>query len=159
MGNPEQDARGGIDQLLVHVGWHVCDTDQANITACRGVAIREFPLPGHGFADYLLYISYIAWFLRSQDAQNYFKRVARGVAVKGVNIADVKICPVPLPSLREQQRIATEIDHRLSFIRERLRQSILATAFAGRVSTSAVAVEQSLTVEQVPAYSIRSGRD
>jgi hypothetical protein len=29
----------------------------ANIHAARGVAIREFPLnPGHGFADYLLYI-------------------------------------------------------------------------------------------------------
>ena len=42
--------------MLVQAGWHVCDADQANITAYRGVAIREFPLPGHGFADYLLYI-------------------------------------------------------------------------------------------------------
>lgn len=49
MGNPEQDARGEIDQLLVQAGWHVCDAGQANITACRGVAIREFPLPGHGW--------------------------------------------------------------------------------------------------------------
>jgi len=30
---------------------------RANITAGRGVAIREFPLkPGYGFADYLLYL-------------------------------------------------------------------------------------------------------
>jgi len=56
MGNPEQDARRQIDQLLVQAGWHVCDVDQAHITIYRGVAIREFPLPGHGFADYLLYI-------------------------------------------------------------------------------------------------------
>lgn len=46
MGNPEQDARRQIDQLLVLAGWHVCDIDQANIMAYRGVAIREFPLPG-----------------------------------------------------------------------------------------------------------------
>jgi len=46
MGNPEQDARRQIDQLLVLAGWHVCDIDQANITAHRGVAIRKFPLPG-----------------------------------------------------------------------------------------------------------------
>ena len=56
MGNPEQDARRQIDKLLVQAGWRVCDADQTNITAHRGVAIREFPLPGHGFADYLLYV-------------------------------------------------------------------------------------------------------
>jgi type I restriction enzyme R subunit len=28
----------------------------AHISAGPGVAIREFPLPGHGFADYLLYV-------------------------------------------------------------------------------------------------------
>lgn len=40
MGNPEQDARRQIDQLLVQAGWHVCDVDQANIMAHRGVAQR-----------------------------------------------------------------------------------------------------------------------
>ena len=53
---PEQQARGNIDRLLKAAGWHVCDASAANIHAARGVAIREFPLPGHGFADYLLYI-------------------------------------------------------------------------------------------------------
>ena len=34
----------------------MCDPDNANIVANRGVAIRAFPLKsGHGFADYLLY--------------------------------------------------------------------------------------------------------
>lgn len=42
--------------LLKTAGWHVCDTVAANIHAARGVAIREFPLPGYGFADYLLYV-------------------------------------------------------------------------------------------------------
>jgi type I restriction enzyme R subunit len=53
---PEQRARENIDKLLEAAGWHVCDADAANIHASRGVAIREFPLPGHGFADYLLYV-------------------------------------------------------------------------------------------------------
>jgi type I site-specific restriction endonuclease len=53
---PEQQARGNIDVLLQAAGWHVCDAAAANIHAARGVAIREFPLPGYGFADYLLYV-------------------------------------------------------------------------------------------------------
>ncbi|MEN9538786.1 MAG: hypothetical protein RLZZ126_1021, partial [Pseudomonadota bacterium] len=39
-------------------GWQVCDAANVNIHATAGVAIREFPLsPGHGFADYLLYVN------------------------------------------------------------------------------------------------------
>jgi len=53
---PEQQARGNIDRLLEAAGWHVCDAAAANIHAARGVAIREFPLPGYGLADYLLYV-------------------------------------------------------------------------------------------------------
>lgn len=38
-------------------GWTVQDAKAANISAGRGVAVREFPLKsGHGFADYLLYV-------------------------------------------------------------------------------------------------------
>ncbi|HEB78378.1 MAG TPA: DEAD/DEAH box helicase [Methylothermaceae bacterium] len=55
--SPEDQARARIDELLEAAGWHVCDANEANIHAARGVAIREFPLkPGHGFADYLLYV-------------------------------------------------------------------------------------------------------
>lgn len=53
---PEALARQTIDALLMKAGWHVLDASQANIHAARGVAIREFPLPGYGFADYLLYV-------------------------------------------------------------------------------------------------------
>ncbi len=52
----ESQARENIDHLLTQAGWHVCDASAANIHAAQGVAIREFPLPGHGFADYLLYV-------------------------------------------------------------------------------------------------------
>ena len=54
---PEQQARVAIDALLTRAGWVVQDASAANIHAARGVALREFPLkPGHGFADYLLYV-------------------------------------------------------------------------------------------------------
>ncbi|MBI3695903.1 MAG: DEAD/DEAH box helicase family protein, partial [Acidobacteria bacterium] len=54
---PEQQSRSTIDELLQQAGWAVQDRSAANITAGRGVAIREFPLqPGYGFADYLLYV-------------------------------------------------------------------------------------------------------
>ncbi len=57
MTQPEQRARKVIDDLLTSADWVVCDAKEANITAHLGVAIREFPLkPGHGFADYLLYV-------------------------------------------------------------------------------------------------------
>jgi type I restriction enzyme R subunit len=54
---PEQQARQTIDQLLTAAGWAVQDFKAADLTAARGVALREFELdPGHGTADYLLYV-------------------------------------------------------------------------------------------------------
>jgi hypothetical protein len=56
-GKPEDRARTKIDRLLTDAGWVIQNRDSINIEAGRGVAIREFQLaPGHGFADYLLYI-------------------------------------------------------------------------------------------------------
>jgi type I restriction enzyme R subunit len=57
---PEARARRNIDQLLNDAGWIVQSRDETNITAGRGVAIREFPLKsGYGEADYLLYVDAI----------------------------------------------------------------------------------------------------
>lgn len=57
MVSPEDKAREIIDNLLTKAGWEVCNVNEANIHAHRGVAIRNFSLQsGHGFADYLLYI-------------------------------------------------------------------------------------------------------
>ena len=54
---PEASARQTIDTLLQAASWTVQDVADANLAAARGVAMREFPLlPGHGFADYLLYV-------------------------------------------------------------------------------------------------------
>lgn len=61
----------------------------------------------------LTHASHVLWAVRSELIQSYFKRVARGVAVKGVNIADVKLTPVPLPHLIEQIEIERQVERRL----------------------------------------------
>src|SRR5581483_499932 len=54
---PEELARQRIDADLTLAGWVVQDRAAVNLSAGRGVAVREFPLKGgHGFADYLLYV-------------------------------------------------------------------------------------------------------
>ena len=55
---PEEQARGQIDQALQAAGWCVQDRADMNLSAGEGVAIREFKMaPGHGFADYLLFVA------------------------------------------------------------------------------------------------------
>jgi type I restriction enzyme, S subunit len=89
---------------------------------------------------------FVATALRSFDCQSFFKRVARGVAVKGVNIGDVKLCPIPIPPLEEQLEIVAEVAEKISQIEAaevathhslkragRLRQSILKRAFEGKL--------------------------
>jgi type I restriction enzyme R subunit len=54
---PEDRARENIDKLLNDADWIVQDKRSTNLSAGRGVAVREFPLkPGHGEADYLLFV-------------------------------------------------------------------------------------------------------
>jgi type I restriction enzyme R subunit len=54
---PEDRARENIDKLLTYAGWIVQDKRSTNLSAGRGVAVREFPLKsGHGEADYLLFV-------------------------------------------------------------------------------------------------------
>ncbi|MDL2226660.1 DEAD/DEAH box helicase family protein [Deltaproteobacteria bacterium OttesenSCG-928-M10] len=55
MTTPEAQARLRIDQMLAASGWQVQDYKRMNLSAGRGVAIREFPVSG-GSADYLLYV-------------------------------------------------------------------------------------------------------
>ncbi len=57
MVRPEDLAREEIDGALAAAGWFVQDHADLDVTAARGVAVREFPLKrGHGDADYLLYV-------------------------------------------------------------------------------------------------------
>ncbi len=54
---PEARARVEIDRMLAAAGWAVQDASRVNLSAARGVAIREFVLKApHGRADYLLFV-------------------------------------------------------------------------------------------------------
>ncbi|MHB9082098.1 MAG: type I restriction endonuclease subunit R, partial [Pirellulaceae bacterium] len=54
---PEQKARRAIDAMLTASGWVVQDRDDLDLTAGRGIAVREFPMKsGFGFSDYLFYL-------------------------------------------------------------------------------------------------------
>jgi type I restriction enzyme S subunit len=86
-------------------------------------------------------------YLRSPWAQHFLKRVARGVAVKGVNIADLRAMPFPIPPVAEQlaitKRVAeltSDIDGALRAVRSTvarslaLRRALLDAAFSGRLT-------------------------
>nr|MBP8149744.1 DEAD/DEAH box helicase family protein [Limnohabitans sp.] len=93
---PEAKARVQIDQLLQAAGWHVCNIDQVNLHAAQGVAIREFPLnPGHGFADYLLYVN--------GKACGVIEAKKEGTTLKGVEVQSERYAqglPAALPAWR-----------------------------------------------------------
>jgi type I restriction enzyme, S subunit len=97
----------------------------------------------------LLFIApaYAAYLLQSAWAKHYFKLQAHGGTMEILNLGIIKALPVPLPPLDEQNRIVAEVDRRLSLLREterqvdsnlrraeRLRQSVLADAFSGKLS-------------------------
>ncbi|KUG56315.1 DEAD/DEAH box helicase [Kocuria rosea subsp. polaris] len=53
----EQRARVLIDRQLEEAGWVVQNRDSKNLFASQGIAVREeIMAPGHGRADYLLYV-------------------------------------------------------------------------------------------------------
>ena len=53
---PEEAARKKIDALLEAAGWLIQNFEDLNLAAGEGVAVREFPLKGAGFADYMLFV-------------------------------------------------------------------------------------------------------
>ncbi|HAX20568.1 MAG TPA: type III restriction endonuclease subunit R [Hydrogenophaga sp.] len=97
---PEARARQTIDTLLTAAGWHVCNVANANIHAgggaVKGVAIREFPLnPGHGFADYLLYVN--------GKACGVIEAKKEGATLSGVEVQSARYAqglPAALPAWR-----------------------------------------------------------
>jgi type I restriction enzyme R subunit len=92
----EQETRVEIDALLSAAGWLVCDVSTANIQAARGVALREFEVnPGHGTADYLLYVD--------GKAAGVIKAKKRGSTLTGVEIQSARYAqglPATLPAWR-----------------------------------------------------------
>ncbi|MFJ9460576.1 restriction endonuclease subunit S [Kitasatospora sp. NPDC101447] len=110
--------------------------NSANVS--RDVA-RISPLPG-------LDAEYLHLYLQSRFAQQYLKSHARGVAVKGVNIAAIRAMPVAVPPPSTQRKIVEDLQQKQTAIdaavaavtnsairSSLLRQSILARAFTGQL--------------------------
>jgi type I restriction enzyme S subunit len=89
---------------------------------------------------------WVLWYLRSELAQTRMKGATKGVAVRGVNIGDVRALQVPLPSRDEQDEIvrcveslfayADRLEARYAAARaqvERLTPALLAKAFRGEL--------------------------
>jgi type I restriction enzyme R subunit len=97
MTSPEDQARENIDRMLADAGWEVRNISDANISASRGLAIRNFPLKtGHGFADYLLYVN--------GNAAGVVEAKKKGITLTGVETQSDKYTkglPDGLPALRK----------------------------------------------------------
>ncbi|MFZ3593925.1 restriction endonuclease subunit S [Streptomyces sp. BH104] len=102
----------------------------------RDVA-RLSPLPG-------LETGFLQIYLQSNYAQQYLKRHARGVAVKGVNISSIRSLPIAIPPTATQKAIVAAWEAEISVINNasrfiaksrtasaRLRNALLYRAFSG----------------------------
>src|SRR5438552_1301005 len=56
MRSPEELAREKIDELLVECGWTIQNRSTINLSAARGIALREALLKGRDEVDYLLFV-------------------------------------------------------------------------------------------------------
>jgi type I restriction enzyme S subunit len=89
---------------------------------------------------------YICWFLRAEPTQKRMQLAVKGVAVRGINIGDVRALQVPVPPIQEQReivqrverlfKVADQIEKRYekakAFV-DKLPQAILAKAFRGEL--------------------------
>jgi type I restriction enzyme S subunit len=94
------------------------------------------------------------YWLQTSSSKAYLNRHARGVAVKGVNISTLRAMPVPLLPLDIQRRIVDTVNTQLAAGDRatleidqaakrsgKLRRSLLAAAFAGRLTGQATDME------------------
>jgi type I restriction enzyme, S subunit len=122
------------------VGRSAVVTETKDITAFASYLIRLTPvIPVVG--------TYINVYLQSKRARNFIERNARTTAGQhNVNLRTLNCIPIPLPSVSEQNKMIELIQFQFSIIHnivkviedcfryaEKLRQSILMTAFAGKL--------------------------
>ncbi len=116
MTTPEAKARINIDRMLEQSGWVVQNKNAMNLYAATGVAVREFVLkPGHGTADYLLYVN--------QKAVGVVEAKPEGHTLSGVELQsekystglpdDLPAVNSPLPFLYESTGAETQFANRL----------------------------------------------
>lgn len=104
----ESRARLLIDRQLENAGWAVQDKKETNLFAAQGVAIREVTLkPGHGRADYVLYVD--------QSAVGVIEAKPEGTPLSGVEWQSTTYADGLPPNVRIA---ALTTDGRLPFVFE-----------------------------------------
>jgi hypothetical protein len=87
--------------MLDVAGWGIQDAAGENLSACRGIALRGFPLKaGHGFADYLLSLD--------RKTCGVIEAKWEGTTLTGVEVQSEKYSQ-GLPTLPDPSVIAAEI--------------------------------------------------
>ncbi len=127
MPTPEDHAREHIDQALEQVGWRVQDYKHANLHAGRGVALTNFRPD-----------------IERKEIQHF--STGKQESMRNIGQENIHQIAFVLQGFEEQRAIVAEVERRLSVIgkleaavqanltrADRLRQSILATAFAGKL--------------------------
>ncbi|HEY9801524.1 MAG TPA: restriction endonuclease subunit S [Leptolyngbyaceae cyanobacterium] len=89
---------------------------------------------------------YVLWILRSKPTQQRMQKAIKGVAVRGINIGDVRALQIPIPPYSEQCEIVKRIKELFKLAKQieqkyqetkynldQLDQSILAKAFRGEL--------------------------
>jgi type I restriction enzyme S subunit len=113
-------------------GVAVVPDHMAGYNVSREVAV----IPLHS----LLNVEYFALVIAAPSTQRWLTGVTRGIAYSGINIADLKKLPIPVPPFAEQLRIIAKV-HELISLCDELEES----------ATHRLAVSQRLTVATVAA--------
>lgn len=130
------EASGSPDQVGKPAIWN----DEIADCCFQNTVIRLRPFEANG--------RYLLAFFQHCYTNGVFAAISGGVGINHLSAGKFSRLPIALTSLAEQEQIATEVERRLSVITameatiaanlkraERLRQSILAEAFAGRLVT------------------------
>lgn len=163
---PEQSARKNIDAALERAGWAVQDTSTANLYASRGVALREFSLkPGHGEADYLLFVdAKAAGVVEAKKQGTPLTGVEIQSARYGAGLPDHLKAPVrPLPFLYESTGAETRFTNRLDpdprsrpVFAFHQPATLAEWAERGRAESTIVPISDRLVAEDPPRYDSRA---
>lgn len=89
---------------------------------------------------------FVFWYLHSPMAERYFRENQKGVAVRGINVGDVRPMEIPVPSRAEQDEVVRRIEaafsridrmteeaSRAAHLLDRLDERLLAKAFRGEL--------------------------
>ena len=91
---------------------------------------------------------FVYWYLQSPMAQDRMKGSTKGVAVRGINIGDVRALQLPLPSRSEQDEIVRRVEN-LFALADRL-ETRVATARARGASLTPSTLAKAFRGELVP---------